>query len=139
MSIGTSPIGPFGVLKVPEGIGSRHIPLFAATYGFPIGKVGTIQAAKVENPTPDPPVFPRSGRKDEGDGEEGSVKEFPYLFEGVFDHSITYELDRATGCLRLLVLNRASREVVCQIPPEAVEAFVERYQEVRGLYIDEEA
>jgi uncharacterized FlaG/YvyC family protein len=139
MSIGTSLIGTIGVQRVVEGAGARHIPLFAATYGFPIGKVGTIQAAEVEDPSPDQPEFPMSGQKDEEDRESGSVKDFPYLFEGVFDHSITYELDRATGTLRLLVLNRGSREVVCQIPPEAVETFVERYQEVRGLYIDEEA
>jgi uncharacterized FlaG/YvyC family protein len=58
----------------------------------------------------------------------------------LLDHVITFEIDEETGALRLLVLDRGSDdEVIYQIPPEAVEEFVARYHEVRGLCVDEEA
>ena len=57
----------------------------------------------------------------------------------VLNHRINFSIDEETGRLMAKVIDAQTNEVIKQIPPERVMAFVRRFQEFIGLLLDEKA
>jgi len=119
MSSGTNPVNPVGVPPVVE-----------AAYRFGPRRSG---AASGDEGEAAPPSV-------EAVKDDSALPESPVIrADGLLARFIDFELDRETKDLRILVVDRHTRDVVRQIPPEAVEAFSLRYREFLGLFVDTEA
>lgn len=54
-----------------------------------------------------------------------------------FNRSVNFRVDQDTGITVLTVRDRATQEVIRQIPPEEFLALVSRLDEMRGIFFEE--
>ncbi len=57
----------------------------------------------------------------------------------ILNHQLSFSIDESTGRLLTKVVDSTTGEIIRQIPPERVLAFVRRFQEFLGLLVDEKA
>ena len=57
----------------------------------------------------------------------------------ILNHRLNFSIDGDTGRLMAKVIDTKTNEVIRQVPPERVLAFVRRFQEFMGLFLDEKA
>jgi len=57
----------------------------------------------------------------------------------LLNHRLTFKIDDSTGRLTARVIDNSTNEVIREIPPDRVLAFVKRFQEFLGLLMDEQA
>lgn len=57
----------------------------------------------------------------------------------LLNHRLNFKIDDSTGRLTARVIDNKTNEIIREIPPERVLAFVKRFQEFLGLMVDEQA
>lgn len=57
----------------------------------------------------------------------------------LLNHRLNFRIDNSTGRLIAKVIDSKTNDVIKEVPPERVLAFVRRFQEFLGLLVDEKA
>ena len=57
----------------------------------------------------------------------------------LLNHRLRFSIDESTGRLQVRVIDNLTNEIIREVPPERVLAFVRKFEEFLGLLFDERA